>query len=351
MKINPACIALLAGLAMAAVMPVMAGEAPVYPAELLEQLTASAERQSDDSQSKPADPATRLATLAAKPTGDPVIAHQLRSNLLALALPLASDVREQVNRLTLRDDRIMVWMEHQGLPKRPTVAIDVAATARWTLQQDEYHRKAHSLAQSLRHDGRLADDVPAEAWALLPRYASSDQHRALAAQLRQRLGEAAGIEVPLAVLARAHDDWQLAFELVARGRHEGVRAELPALLEAFPQQRRQLLQAALQRPDLANATLTHLSPFAGESWARETLRERLADQRDGGAAALAIARSDDAGLLAEMQQLMFADGPAASRAALALHLNDSAYARQLLDGYLREQPDGRFSAQVREWLK
>ena len=348
---TPARVALLAGLAIplaiaTSMVTFAADDAPVYPAEVLEQLATSVAHQA-----KPSDPAAALALLAAKPTGDPLTAQQLRRSLLALELPLASNVHREVKQLTERDDRIMVWMEHPGLPARATVAIDVAATARWILQQDELHREAQALAQTTQRAGHLAGEYPPSVWALLPKYTSNENLPALTAQLRTRLGSDAGVEAPLASLAVQRDDKQLALELVARGTADRVQQELSALLDAFPQQRRQLLESALQRPELATAALAHLAPLAGESWAREELRTRLSDHRNGTAAALAIARSEDAGLLAEMQQQMFAEGPAASRAALALHLNDSTYARQLLAAYLEEQPDGRFSDQVREWLK
>ncbi|MDX1443671.1 MAG: hypothetical protein R3270_07835 [Gammaproteobacteria bacterium] len=318
----------------------LVGDAIILEPEQLETL----EQVSRDMEKTSASDA--LEHLIAKPAGEPLTEYRLRKALLAQALPLDPVTRNQVESLTRRDARVMVWMEHPGTTRRPGVAIDVAATAKHLLRQDDSFRKAQQISAAAFAGKSLHVDDE-NAWRTFARMVDADL---AAATLRAHLGQSP-VEKALADLAIATGSSELAMDLVSKGNGERLVNLAGDVLNAFPNSQERLVKAGLQQPELAAVMLGELRDHANTPWARELLKRELESPQLGIAAAVSIGRGGDDALLADMYSLLASNSPGAPNAALALHMSHSPYAITLLQRYLDEQPDGQLAGQVKEWLK
>lgn len=288
-----------------------------------------------------------IAIRLAKPNGDPVNEFQLRRDVLALQLPLDAQEKGIVEQLAAREPGIRVWHEEKGHARVAEFALDAGAAARWVLRESE--KQAH--AQDWYENGAmLAPDKVAETTRHLASSVPESELPVLQQRLELLFEEGAPVEHALVTIAvRAQDD-QLAQQLLTTGDVARVRRHVSTLHDAFTPIAESLLLTAMSRPQLAPHVVPLLGRHAEETWAWQALGKSLEDPALAAAAAATVARHANEAQLAAIAQRMYESSAVARRAGLALYLNGSPYARQLLADYRNQARDTELAGEIDTWL-
>lgn len=288
-----------------------------------------------------------IAMRLTKPGGDPVTEFQLRRDVLALALPLDASETGVVQQLAERKPSIRVWHEEKGHARVAESALDAGAAARWVLRESEKQARAQDWYEN---ETELSPQKMGEATRHIAATVSDDELPALKQRLEQLFSEGAPVEQALVKIAVRTQDAQLARQLLLSGDVARVQRHVSTLHDAFKPIAQPLLTTALQRPQLAPHAVPLLGAHMNEAWAWQALDKALADPVLGAASAATMARHADEAQLAAIAQRLFEPAPVARRAALALYLNRSAYARQLLAEYRDLARDTELAGEIDTWL-
>lgn len=289
----------------------------------------------------------------AQPPGDPLTEFQLRRDALALELPLGTEAINVLQQLAMRSSGVYVWHENEGHARVAERTLDAAAAARWVLRQSQVHAAAHTLRTSdtsltqLKTTPGLLPDVALQS----VHSASEAELPALATKLQQVMFTGAAVENAVALIAERRGDAGLALQLVLHGDPQRVRTQLRTLHERFPDRQRELLTTAMSRPALAMHSVALLGLHASEDWAWQLLNHALEDHELGTTAAATMARHIDNTHRTELAQRLYESPRIARRAALALYLDNSTYAQQLLAEHLAKNPDSELAEEIRTWLR
>ncbi len=324
----------------------------------VEQAHAVADRLEKQSDSE------GLAAFAMGIATDPVLPPAGRDKLLADAarrlasMPDRAGSRQFLETLAVRESEVLVPVEEtRGLVHIPLY--DAAAQARHSLRTLDIRAVAESLEPRVTiGDTALSMEALAAAPGSLFRqglvkalFAAPAASRApisfsLASLVSQdpSLGE-------LALAARGPADTEILATVLVRGDAPSALQALALTRSLSAPEARPLLEAALDRGDLASAAILE----AGRRWPEDPATGRwlealLGDPAVGASAAAALARYGDESLVARMAERLSreADERAARHLVLYLRLADSPAARDAM-GRLRGDPG--ISAAVRRELR
>lgn len=327
----------------------LAGDIVFTRAELDAQLASASPIEQKSTAERLDDIRKRLA----QPPGDPLTEFHLRRDVLALELPLHTEAVTVLQQLAERPSGVHVWHENEGHARVAERTLDAAAAARWVLRQSQVHATAHDLRTSktsiaqLKATPDLLPDVALQSVKL----ATDAELPALATKLQQAMITGAAVENAVALIAERRGDAGLALQLVRHGNPQRVRTHLRKLHEHFPDRQRDLLTTAMSRPALAMHSVALLGLHAHEDWAWQLLNHALEDRELGTAAAATMARHADNERLGGLAQRLQESTHVARRAALALYLDSSTYARQLLAEHLAQHPGSELAEEIRVWLR
>lgn len=255
---------------------------------------------------------------------------------------------------------VFVQLEEPDHPGQVVPAFDPGAMARYALGAWVRHEArdatraafgagAASFAAAFDADGEAR--LIAAGIADAAKGADAATLRRNRAALSSTLAAGFPVEDAVAAAAIALSDAALAKQLLADGDPARTVQQLGALVKALPANAALDLLDGVTRPELTSAALQAMATLAAtEPRARERLLAKLADPRDGGSAAAALASLHDPALAPTLAALArSAPQPAAAkRAALALFLDGSPTARAAL-ATLSDDP--RIGREVRVWLK
>lgn len=334
-------------------------------AQIDQQLLAAPSSRDQVLREKPSALVARIDALRADRSVEPARREKsLRDAAEALSEHPRTPAAEAALRALAADAPVVfVLLEDPDHPGHTVPAFDPGAMARFALGTWVRHeaRDATLLAFSAGA-GSFAPAFDADGEARLIAAGIADAAKsAEPATLRRNRAALAStltagypIEDALAAAAIALGDAALAAQLLADGDPARTVQHLPALVEALPAAAALDLLEGVTAPELASAALQALGALAAtEPRARTLLLAKLADPRDGGSAAAALAATHDASLAPTLAALARSapagsDGAlAAKRAALALFLDGSPAARAALATLAT---DPRVGVEARRWL-
>jgi hypothetical protein len=313
---------------------------------------------------KPAVLAERIRALRADSTQDPVRREKLlRDAAEALGKAGRSPAAETALRALAGDEPVVfVLLDEGDHPGQTVPAFDPGAMARYALGSWVRGEARTATLLLFSGDAGTADaltaafDADGEARLIAAGITDAAKAAEPSALRRNRsallgaLKAGYPVEDAVAIAAIELGDARLATELFATGDPARTVHHLPVLLRALRADEALDLLAGLDRPELASAALQSLAAYAAtEPRARTVLLAKLADPRDGGSAAAALAALHDPALAPTLAQLARTAPStiAAKRAALALFLDGSEAARAAL-ATLGDDP--RVGAEARRWL-
>jgi hypothetical protein len=316
-------------------------------------------------QAKTADLATRIHALRADTGADPVLREKLLTDASRALGGRARTPAAEAALRALAGEAPIVFVplddaEHAG---QVVPAFDPGAMARFALGRWVRHEArdatlsafaagAASLAAGFDADGeaRLIAAGIEDAVELVAKAGDAPLLRRNREALKATLAAGYPIEDAVAAAAVALEDAALAQHLYAHGDPARTVQHLAALTQALPSGAAVDLLARIDHPELASAALLALGRLAAtEPRARERLLAKLADPRDGGSAAAALAAQHDPALAPTLAAAARSapQALAAKRAALTLFLDASPAARSALAS-LTDDP--RVGRDARHWL-
>jgi len=329
--------------------------------ELAERLAdAPYPAQAGDSAAKttPGTPA-EIRRLLALPDGDPVVEQHLRQ--WALSVPeetLSPEQETLLAEVAARSSSVFVWRDEDVHRRQPVVAINPAAAARWKQERIRVAAAKRDFiarlnngdlnATNLRSLTATAGTAAKEVFRTVP----ASELAALRAIVEAALPGDPVVTRLAAITAARLRDPALTLTLIRDGHAGTVGDVLPELVAAQPEHALQLLDAALERPEISIRAVAAYGPLLNqEPAARAKLLALLDDAILGPNAAATLARQHDPALQATLLEIMQSGSPRkARRAALTLYLDGDAGARAALRRYATEAGDNALATDIRQWL-
>lgn len=294
--------------------------------------------------------------------GDIARERLLSEAVLGLAtVPRTPTARELIDQLVDRPVVVFVWHE-EGRHAVSVPFYDIGAAARLTrrtwLGRAAEQRAAELLAQGSDQFLVIPDDSSAPTViegisAAVERSGIEElvtQREAMSVAMRAdpRIGAIA------AVAAQRLRDAELFRETVVHAEARvAIRTLSEARLSLDETNALSVLADAVRRPEIASTALFELGRLAETSVAaRDLLIRELADGRNGGSAAAALARLHDPSLAVRLGQILTSapEETTRRRAALALKLDGSPAARAQLEYSVGQAPSSALEQEVTEWL-